>query len=92
MTESVFASTDKLIALGCFSVGTDQVDLEAAKRKGIPVFSAPFSNTRSVAELTIAEIVVLFRRIFQGPLRRMRAGGKNRLQVAGRSGARHSAS
>ena len=64
MTESVFASTDKLIALGCFSVGTNQVDLEAAKRKGIPVFNAPFSNTRSVAELTIAEIVMLFRRIF----------------------------
>ncbi|MEO9900255.1 phosphoglycerate dehydrogenase [Nisaea sp.] len=64
MTESVFAATDKLIALGCFSVGTNQVDLEAAKRKGIPVFNAPFSNTRSVAELTIAEIVMLFRRTF----------------------------
>ncbi|WP_420402777.1 phosphoglycerate dehydrogenase [Nisaea sp.] len=64
VTESVIASTDKLIALGCFSVGTNQVDLEAAKRKGIPVFNAPFSNTRSVAELTIAEIVMLFRQSF----------------------------
>jgi len=64
VTESVIASTDKLIALGCFSVGTNQVDLEAAKRKGIPVFNAPFSNTRSVAELTIAEVVMLFRRVF----------------------------
>jgi D-3-phosphoglycerate dehydrogenase / 2-oxoglutarate reductase len=53
-----------LIAIGCFSVGTNQVDLAAARTMGIPVFNAPFSNTRSVAELTIAEIVMLFRRIF----------------------------
>jgi D-3-phosphoglycerate dehydrogenase / 2-oxoglutarate reductase len=53
-----------LIAVGCFSVGTNQVDLTAASVMGIPVFNAPFSNTRSVAELTMAEIVMLFRRIF----------------------------
>jgi D-3-phosphoglycerate dehydrogenase len=53
-----------LIAIGCFSVGTNQVDLDAARRMGIPVFNAPFSNTRSVAELTIAEIVMLYRRVF----------------------------
>jgi D-3-phosphoglycerate dehydrogenase / 2-oxoglutarate reductase len=53
-----------LIAVGCFSVGTNQVDLAAASVMGIPVFNAPFSNTRSVAELTMAEIVMLFRRIF----------------------------
>ncbi len=53
-----------LIAVGCFSVGTNQVDLTAARTMGIPVFNAPFSNTRSVAELTMAEIVMLFRRIF----------------------------
>ena len=53
-----------LIAVGCFSVGTNQVDLNAARVMGIPVFNAPFSNTRSVAELTMAEIVMLFRRIF----------------------------
>jgi D-3-phosphoglycerate dehydrogenase len=53
-----------LIAIGCFSVGTNQVDLDAARRVGIPVFNAPFSNTRSVAELTIAEIVMLYRRVF----------------------------
>jgi D-3-phosphoglycerate dehydrogenase / 2-oxoglutarate reductase len=53
-----------LIAVGCFSVGTNQVDLTAATTMGIPVFNAPFSNTRSVAELTMAEIVMLFRRIF----------------------------
>ena len=53
-----------LVAVGCFSVGTNQVDLPACAEMGIPVFNAPFSNTRSVAELTIAEIVMLFRRIF----------------------------
>jgi D-3-phosphoglycerate dehydrogenase / 2-oxoglutarate reductase len=53
-----------LIAVGCFSVGTNQVDLSAARVMGIPVFNAPFSNTRSVAELTMAEIIMLFRRIF----------------------------
>ena len=53
-----------VIAIGCFSVGTNQVDLMAARDMGVPVFNAPFSNTRSVAELTIAEIVMLFRGIF----------------------------
>ena len=64
LTADVIAATDRLIAVGCFSVGTNQVDLVAANAKAIPVFNAPFSNTRSVAELTIAEIVMLFRRIF----------------------------
>ena len=63
MTEAVFAAAPRLITLGCFSVGTNQVDLKAARRRGIPVFNAPFSNTRSVAELVIGEIVMLFRRI-----------------------------
>jgi len=60
----IIDNTDRLIAVGCFSVGTNQVDLAAANAKAVPVFNAPFSNTRSVAELTIAEIVMLFRRIF----------------------------
>lgn len=64
MTEEMFEAADKLIAVGCFSVGTNQVDLAAARVRGIPVFNAPFSNTRSVAELVIGEIVMLFRRIF----------------------------
>ena len=63
LTEEVFAAADKLIAVGCFSVGTNQVDLPAARNRGVPVFNAPFSNTRSVAELTIGEIVMLMRRI-----------------------------
>lgn len=64
LTEEVFAAADKLMAVGCFSVGTNQVDLGAARKRGVPVFNAPFSNTRSVAELVIGEIVMLMRRIF----------------------------
>ena len=63
LTEPVFAAANRLMAVGCFSVGTNQVDLEAARSRGIPVFNAPFSNTRSVAELVIGEIVMLLRRI-----------------------------
>jgi D-3-phosphoglycerate dehydrogenase / 2-oxoglutarate reductase len=63
-----------LIAVGCFSVGTNQVDLSAARVMGIPVFNAPFSNTRSVAELTMAEIVMLFRRVFPKSLAAHRGG------------------
>ncbi len=63
ITEDILAAADRLIAIGCFSVGTNQVDLDAATRRGIPVFNAPFSNTRSVAELTLAEIVMLMRRV-----------------------------
>jgi len=53
----------KLKAIGCFCIGTNQVDLDTARRKGIPVFNAPFSNTRSVAELAIADIILLMRGI-----------------------------
>jgi len=63
ITEEVLAAADRLIAIGCFSVGTNQVDLSGARKRGVPVFNAPFSNTRSVAELTLAEIVMLMRRI-----------------------------
>ncbi len=54
----------RMLALGCFCIGTNQVDLDTANRQGIPVFNAPFSNTRSVAELVIAEIIALSRRLF----------------------------
>ena len=63
LTDEVFANADRLIAVGCFSVGTNQVDLDAGRVRGIPVFNAPYSNTRSVAELVIGEIVMLLRRI-----------------------------
>ena len=64
LTEEIFAAANRLIAVGCFSVGTNQVELKAARKRGIPVFNAPFSNTRSVAELVIGEIIMLMRRIF----------------------------
>jgi D-3-phosphoglycerate dehydrogenase len=54
-------SAPNLLAVGCFCIGTDQVDIEAATKRGVAVFNAPFSNTRSVAELTIAEVVMLAR-------------------------------
>ena len=65
ITESVLEHADKLIAIGCFCIGTDQVDTAAAEARGIPVFNAPFSITRSVAELVLAEIVMLCRGIPQ---------------------------
>ena len=61
------------LAVGCFCIGTDQVDLRAAAMAGIPVFNAPFANTRSVAELTIAEIVLLLRHL-PTKITRMHAG------------------
>jgi D-3-phosphoglycerate dehydrogenase len=64
LTSEVLNGLRSVIAVGCFSVGTNQVDLWTARDMGIPVFNAPFSNTRSVAELTIAEIVMLLRHIF----------------------------
>ena len=63
LTHEALGAADRLVAVGCFSVGTNQVDLDAARQRGIPVFNAPFSNTRSVAELVIGEIVMLLRRI-----------------------------
>ena len=63
ITTDVLEAADRLIAIGCFSVGTNQVDVDAARRSGIPVFNAPFSNTRSVAELVLAEITFLLRGI-----------------------------
>ena len=58
-----FENAARLTGVGCFCIGTNQVDLAAAEERGIPVFNAPFSNTRSVAELVLAEIVLLLRGI-----------------------------
>src|SRR5262245_35400985 len=57
------ARLPRLLAIGCFCIGTNQVDLRRACTLGVPVFNSPFSNTRSVAELTIAEVVALLRRL-----------------------------
>jgi D-3-phosphoglycerate dehydrogenase len=61
LTEKVLAAAEKLIAIGCFCIGTNQVDLRAATERGIVVFNAPYSNTRSVAELVLAEAIILLR-------------------------------
>ncbi|MEN1940845.1 phosphoglycerate dehydrogenase [Luteimonas sp. MJ174] len=61
LTAEVLAEARRLMAVGCFCIGTNQVDLEAAARQGVPVFNAPYSNTRSVAELVLAEIIMLMR-------------------------------
>jgi D-3-phosphoglycerate dehydrogenase len=61
LTEKVFEAARKLVAVGCFCIGTNQVDLQAATRRGVAVFNAPFSNTRSVAELVLAQAILLLR-------------------------------
>ena len=63
LTKEVLEKAPKLVAIGCFCIGTNQVDLAAAKQRGIPVFNAPFSNTRSVAELVLGEIILLMRQV-----------------------------
>jgi D-3-phosphoglycerate dehydrogenase len=63
VSDRALAEARRLLALGCFCIGTNQVDLEAADKRGVPVFNAPFSNTRSVAEMIIAEIVMLARQL-----------------------------
>ena len=65
LSARVFEHAPRLIGVGCFCIGTNQVDLDAAQERGVPVFNAPFSNTRSVAELVLAEIVLLMRGIPQ---------------------------
>jgi len=63
LTAEVLRAAPGLVAVGCFCIGTNQVDVAAAEELGVPVFNAPFSNTRSVAELVVAEVVMLARRV-----------------------------
>lgn len=63
VTDAALAEAKRLLTLGCFCIGTNQVELRAANKRGVPVFNAPFSNTRSVAEMTIAEIIMLARQL-----------------------------
>lgn len=63
LTEEIFDAAEKLVAVGCFCIGTNQVDLKAAMIRGVVVFNAPYSNTRSVAELVLAEAIMLLRGI-----------------------------
>jgi len=63
LTAKVFEAAEKLVAVGCFCIGTNQVDLAAATQAGVAVFNAPYSNTRSVAELVLGEAIMLLRGI-----------------------------
>lgn len=65
VTKKVIESANKLMSVGAFCIGTKQIDLEACKQNGITVFNAPYSNTRSVVELAIGEIIMLMRSVFQ---------------------------
>jgi D-3-phosphoglycerate dehydrogenase len=63
LTAEIVAQAPRLMGVGCFCIGTNQVDLDATRSRGIPVFNAPYSNTRSVAELVLAQMVLLLRRV-----------------------------
>ncbi|SIS65077.1 D-3-phosphoglycerate dehydrogenase [Zobellia uliginosa] len=64
VTQKVLDAADKLMVVGAFCIGTTQIDLQYAKKKGVVVFNAPYSNTRSVVELAIGEIIMLMRSVF----------------------------
>ncbi len=68
VTSEILSEAKRLLTLGCFCIGTNQVDLQVSKMKGVPVFNAPFGNTRSVAEMVIAEIISLARQLSQRSL------------------------
>jgi phosphoglycerate dehydrogenase-like enzyme len=92
LSSDVLHHARHLMAVGCYCIGTNQVDLEAAMRLGIPVFNAPFSNTRSVAELVLAELIMLMRGIPQKMPCCTGAAGPSPRRMPMRSAARHWAS
>jgi D-3-phosphoglycerate dehydrogenase len=81
VTDRVLSGARRLLTVGCFCIGTNQVDLLGSKRRGVPVFNAPFSNTRSVAEMIMAEIVMLSRHL--GDRAREMHAGQWRKMAAG---------
>lgn len=89
LTEEIFAAAPKLVAVGCFCIGTNQVNLNSALIRGIPVFNAPFSNTRSVAELTLAQAILLLRRVPEKNASCHRGGwlkdAKNSFEIRGKT-------
>jgi D-3-phosphoglycerate dehydrogenase len=80
VTEAALKNAKRLLTLGCFCIGTNQVDLASANHRGIPVFNAPFSNTRSVAEMIMAEVVMLSRH-FGDRIQEMHAGKWRKVAV-----------
>lgn len=88
ITEHVLTNANKLLAIGAFCIGINQIDLNACARKGIAVFNAPYSNTRSVVELAVGEIIMLMRRTLERSIE-MRQGhwnktAKNSFEVRGK--------
>lgn len=88
LTRQVFAAAEKLVAVGCFCIGTNQVDLQAATEGGIAVFNAPYSNTRSVAELVLAEAIILLRGVAEKNAKAHRGewqkSAKNSFEIRGK--------
>lgn len=88
LTEKVFAAAEKLVAVGCFCIGTNQVDLAAATQAGVAVFNAPYSNTRSVAELVLGEAIMLLRGVPEKSAIAHRGGwqksAKNSFEIRGK--------
>lgn len=88
LTEKIFQAAEKLVAVGCFCIGTNQVDLDAATRCGIAVFNAPYSNTRSVAELVLAEAIILLRGVAEKSAKAHRGvwqkSAKNSFEIRGK--------
>lgn len=88
LNAKVLAAAEKLIAAGCFCIGTNQVDLKQAATLGIPIFNAPYSNTRSVAELVLGEAIILLRGVSQKNIRAHRGvwekSAKDSFEVRGK--------
>lgn len=87
ITPAVIEASRHLLAIGCYCIGTNQVCLDEAGKAGIPVFNAPFSNTRSVAELTLAEVIMLSRRACERSMQLHSGGWKK--SAAGSREVRH---
>ena len=93
LTAEIFEAAPRLIGVGRFCIGTNQIDLDCARERGVPVFNAPFSNTRSVAELVIAEAILLMRGIPHAHrAARIAAAGSRPRQARTRPAARRSGS
>ena len=85
ISAAVLTAAPKLVAVGAFCIGVDKIDQAAASERGIAVFNDPHSNSRSVAELAMGEIIMLLRRTFQPPSRCIAACGTSRRRARMRS-------
>ncbi|HEY8400209.1 MAG TPA: phosphoglycerate dehydrogenase [Cytophagaceae bacterium] len=88
VTAKVLSHANKLMAVGAFCIGTNQIDLKSCVQRGVAVFNAPYSNTRSVVELAIGEIIMLYRNIFEKSTKMHKGGwdksAKNSFEIRGK--------